>query len=113
MLLIAPTLLVFCAVIVYPLVSAIYLSLSSIYTPTLQGHWVGLENFRLMLGSSEFWTALRVNVVWTVGTLSLQIVFGVATALLRSEEHTSELQSPCNLVCRLLLENNTHLARIS
>src|SRR2546426_8575421 len=25
-------------------------------------------------------------------------------ALDRSEEHTSELQSPCNLVCRLLLE---------
>src|ERR1039457_3077378 len=25
----------------------------------------------------------------------------------RSEEHTSELQSPCNLVCRLLLEKNT------
>src|SRR2546426_7577701 len=24
--------------------------------------------------------------------------------LFRSEEHTSELQSPCNLVCRLLLE---------
>src|SRR5256885_3367955 len=28
----------------------------------------------------------------------------------RSEEHTSELQSPCNLVCRLLLEKkNTHV----
>src|SRR5256885_10945943 len=25
-------------------------------------------------------------------------------AKVRSEEHTSELQSPCNLVCRLLLE---------
>src|SRR5256885_13287592 len=25
-------------------------------------------------------------------------------AYFRSEEHTSELQSPCNLVCRLLLE---------
>src|SRR5256885_9849435 len=24
----------------------------------------------------------------------------------RSEEHTSELQSPCNIVCRLLLEKN-------
>src|SRR2546426_4856646 len=24
--------------------------------------------------------------------------------IFRSEEHTSELQSPCNLVCRLLLE---------
>src|SRR5256885_9320346 len=28
------------------------------------------------------------------------------TPKLRSEEHTSELQSPCNLVCRLLLEKN-------
>src|SRR5256885_12508581 len=27
-----------------------------------------------------------------------------AEAAVRSEEHTSELQSPCNLVCRLLLE---------
>src|SRR5256885_11154959 len=26
----------------------------------------------------------------------------------RSEEHTSELQSPCNLVCRRLLEKKTH-----
>src|SRR5256885_10946822 len=29
---------------------------------------------------------------------------GVGSKKLRSEEHTSELQSPCNLVCRLLLE---------
>src|SRR5256885_6540239 len=28
----------------------------------------------------------------------------------RSEEHTSELQSPCNLVCRLLLEKKNALA---
>src|SRR5256885_5670585 len=28
----------------------------------------------------------------------------VPTPYRRSEEHTSELQSPCNLVCRLLLE---------
>src|SRR5256885_17250579 len=28
----------------------------------------------------------------------------VREQLVRSEEHTSELQSPCNLVCRLLLE---------
>src|SRR3989454_524240 len=27
-----------------------------------------------------------------------------ATSGVRSEEHTSELQSPCNLVCRLLIE---------
>src|SRR5256885_10260399 len=28
----------------------------------------------------------------------------------RSEEHTSELQSPCNLVCRLLLEKKKNTA---
>src|SRR5256885_6628824 len=28
----------------------------------------------------------------------------LSSSSLRSEEHTSELQSPCNLVCRLLLE---------
>src|SRR5205807_5505330 len=31
-------------------------------------------------------------------------LFEAATPAARSEEHTSELQSPCNLVCRLLLE---------
>src|SRR5256885_3676664 len=35
----------------------------------------------------------------------VQPAVGVARLdLRRSEEHTSELQSPCNLVCRLLLE---------
>src|SRR5256885_9934790 len=31
----------------------------------------------------------------------------------RSEEHTSELQSPCNLVCRLLLEKKNRQAPCS
>src|SRR5256885_8946411 len=42
-----------------------------------------------------------------------RLVYAVAHVLgravvdeVRSEEHTSELQSPCNLVCRLLLEKN-------
>src|SRR5256885_2915341 len=30
----------------------------------------------------------------------------------RSEEHTSELQSPCNLVCRLLLEKKKKRTRV-
>src|SRR2546426_1851008 len=30
----------------------------------------------------------------------------------RSEEHTSELQSPCNLVCRLLLEKKKNEKRV-
>src|SRR2546426_4652173 len=37
--------------------------------------------------------------------ISIRLDGSVLAALkTRSEEHTSELQSPCNLVCRLLLE---------
>src|SRR2546426_8366084 len=32
--------------------------------------------------------------------------------MLRSEEHTSELQSPCNLVCRLLLEKKKKIRTV-
>src|SRR5256885_2065908 len=34
----------------------------------------------------------------------LSTLDGAWLIIVRSEEHTSELQSPCNLVCRLLLE---------
>ena len=81
LMLIAPTVLVFCAVIVYPLVSAIYLSMFQIFTPTLEGAWVGLDNYRTLLADREFWTSLRTNLIWTAGTLTLQIVFGVGMAL--------------------------------
>ena len=81
-LLIAPTVLVFCAVIVYPLVSAIYLGLFSIYTPTMEGEWVGLDNYRRLLASGEFWRSLVNNLIWTAGTLTLQIVFGILVALM-------------------------------
>src|SRR2546426_6845627 len=34
----------------------------------------------------------------------VEAIAGLTRLAQRSEEHTSELQSPCNLVCRLLLE---------
>jgi multiple sugar transport system permease protein len=80
--LIAPSVLVFCAVIVYPLLAAIYLSLFSIYTPTLEGSWVGLDNYAELLARGEFWRSLLNTLIWTVGTLTLQILFGVGMALL-------------------------------
>ena len=83
--LIAPTVLVFCAVILYPLVSAIYLSLFSIYTPTLAGSWVGIDNYATLLASGRFWNALANTLIWTLGTLTLQIVCGVGVALLLNQ----------------------------
>src|SRR5256885_7082008 len=45
---------------------------------------------------------VSVEIQTTCLGLSPQEVESLTTV--RSEEHTSELQSPCNLVCRLLLE---------
>src|SRR5688500_19715626 len=44
-------------------------------------------------------TGIRLPVI-----ASITITDASGRTLSRSEEHTSELQSPCNLVCRLLLE---------
>src|SRR5256885_13175957 len=50
------------------------------------------------------WTPGNAGKGWT--SLGVGRLRGLAAAMHagRSEEHTSELQSPCNLVCRLLLE---------
>src|SRR2546426_7534758 len=49
----------------------------------------------------DFMCGLLTKGVAATGT---EVYRGVQTSVGRSEEHTSELQSPCNLVCRLLLE---------
>src|SRR5256885_12218146 len=56
-------------------------------------------NFTAPYSSSSV-TAVSTHVT----SLLLNRTSSNVTSSGRSEEHTSELQSPCNLVCRLLLE---------
>src|SRR5256885_9488158 len=58
--------------------------------------------FRSVLGRRERVVAGRVHDV--EGSVRADRGELARVGLGRSEEHTSELQSPCNLVCRLLLE---------
>src|SRR5688500_19837702 len=67
--------------------------------------------FSFTVESAPFpWTSTALAILLALALLALlwailerrRIV--ATSAALRSEEHTSELQSPCNLVCRLLLE---------
>src|SRR5256885_11051441 len=64
------------------------------YTTLFRSHHVRPENHHLF-----GWGFARRLTVRGEGR-----AFRHSVALGRSEEHTSELQSPCNLVCRLLLE---------
>src|SRR2546430_5856886 len=56
----------------------------------------------------------RAKVVWRIGDLISKYTDELAEleSLDRSEEHTSELQSQSNLVCRLLLEKKKQHERI-
>src|SRR5256885_10028718 len=72
---------------------------------------------RLWLFGILIWVTLALlsatqNATWRA--LSGRPVNWLVIVPNRSEEHTSELQSPCNLVCRLLLEkkkNRIHVSR--
>src|SRR5690606_41667436 len=52
----------------------------------------------------------RIEIADSAGNTSKNIVVGGYFTQFRSEEHTSELQSRENLVCRLLLEKKKHNA---
>src|SRR5256885_2931999 len=60
------------------------------------------------MGDKNAKSVARISNGLRIDQESVKAVIGPSLLLLknktRSEEHTSELQSPCNLVCRLLLE---------
>src|SRR5256885_6893962 len=52
-----------------------------------------------------------LNGSFNIATIAAQgNLWEIVSLPVRSEEHTSELQSPCNLVCRLLLEKKKNAA---
>src|SRR3989454_6355174 len=53
--------------------------------------------------TTAFGLIVAIPAVWLYNYFTTKIDF-LSVEMTRSEEHTSELQSPCNLVCRLLLE---------
>src|SRR5260370_29767719 len=61
--------------------------------------------FRSPFVSQDRWGGLPVTLI--LATFGLAFGFPLGKPKARSEEHTSELQSHLNLVCRLLLEKKT------
>src|SRR5688500_19151384 len=72
------------------------------HLPRVEGHRAGVDSVRDVVETSA---RLGLEVL-TLYAFSVENWKRPATEV-RSEEHTSELQSPCNLVCRLLLEKKT------
>jgi multiple sugar transport system permease protein len=82
-LLIAPAVVVATATAVAPLFYGVWLSLQDWYilrSPTPS--WGGLINYQRLLQDTGFWSAFGRTAVWTLGTVAVEVVLGMAIALL-------------------------------
>src|SRR3712207_7975020 len=69
---------------------------------------VGLRNLDLIMGAERRVVFDLINVVTGIAKLPQALIRDKRLENLRSEEHTSELQSRQYLVCRLLLEKKNN-----
>lgn len=84
MLLVAPSVIVIFSICVYPLIYAVYLSFNKIFSFG-SPEFVGLSNYSYLVSNPDYWNAFENGLIWTFGTVSLQVLYGLATALILNE----------------------------
>jgi len=82
---VAPLMLWLAGTILYPLLSAVTLSVQDIKVIGTQGHFVGLENYTRLLGNDNFWMALARSIGWVTGNALVQTVAAFGAALLLNQ----------------------------
>lgn len=66
----------------FPLAALVTMSFFCIdLTYPVGNGWVGLENYLQMLEDARFWHAIHLTVVYTISTVILQVVIGLALAM--------------------------------
>jgi multiple sugar transport system permease protein len=73
---------VLAVILFYPLAYSLGLSFYNYYLPVPQTTFVGLDNFRFILGDDAFWEALGVTARFTGAAVTIEVVVGIAVALL-------------------------------
>ena len=85
MLLIAPAIVLICALLVYPVMYGVWLSLFKKHSFFPDQRFVGLANYLYLLKDSDFWMSVWYGTVYSASTIVLQIVVGVVAALVVNE----------------------------
>lgn len=79
---ILPALLVAVVILAYPIGSSLYYGLTDRNLLSTDFDFVGLANFKDILVDPAFWRAFNNTIVWTAGSVFLQVLLGLVTALL-------------------------------
>jgi multiple sugar transport system permease protein len=69
------------ALSIYPLVSSFVISLHEYHIDSRTFAWVGWGNYAAIFHDREFYTALRNTVIYTIATVTVELVLGMALAL--------------------------------
>lgn len=67
---------------VLPLAQGIYLGFTDYELGGTSATFVGLENFRFMIGDYLFWDSFKVGAIWTVAVTAGEIILGFCLAML-------------------------------
>ena len=73
---------VLAVLLVYPLAYSLGLSFYNYYLPVPRTTFIGLDNFRFILADDAFWEALGVTARFTGAAVAIEVVLGIAVALL-------------------------------
>ncbi len=84
-LLLAPSLLLIGGLILYPILYNLWLSLFDKHAFMPVQAFVGLRHYRYFATDPEFWSSFYYGVIYAAVTMALQLVLGVAAALLLNE----------------------------
>lgn len=84
--LIAPLLLWIVVMIVYPLISSVWMSLTDVDFLGINSNFVGISNYIELITDIEFWTAMGKSMIWTIGNALLQLILGFTTALIINQQ---------------------------
>ena len=83
---VGPALLVLAAILGWPLVSAILLSMQDVRTVGSEGDWVGLANYEKVLTNGTFWNAAWLSLVWVLANAVVQTLLALAAALVLNQK---------------------------
>lgn len=84
-LLILPTLLIIFGFIFFPVGYSVWLSFTDKHTIFPEYNYVGLSNYSKLLTEPIFWSSFWSGTVWAVSTVVLQVILGLAAALLLNQ----------------------------
>jgi hypothetical protein len=81
-LMVAPSMILIAVVAAWPVIYAIWLSLHE-YSVRVAGlsRWAGFGNYSKALGDSDWWAALGHTLIFTVASVALETLIGLAMAL--------------------------------